>query len=679
MRLTLFFLLTALLAGVTQALEEGRMEEVQVTAGRVEQSTTEVPAAVTVIDSDELERQAPVIAVDLLRGVTGAFVQQTTPGQGIPIIRGLKGSEVLHLVDGMRLNNALFRNAPNQYLALVDPNILERIEAVRGPSPSLYGADAMGGVVQLVSTLPQTGVAPVTSGRLFFDYGSADSVGTTHLSVARSGETAAALVAASYQDVGDRRSGDNTRLTNTSYTARAGRAALRLAAGADHEWLFDLQYLRQPGTPRHDELVAGFGQTEPASAEFSFEPNQRLFAHARYQWRNVSRLIDDLEMHFGLQAMRDDRRTRDLGSTSLRRERNESELLGLSAQLRSAPFGDHRLTSGVEAYFDEVTSSRTATDISDGSVSSIRSRFPDGSTMDNLALYLHDEFTASDRLTLDVGGRYTRVDVSLPPADRGIGAEVSVDDLTANLGAVLVVAPRVSLVANIGRGFRAPNIFDLGTLGPRPGNRFNIANPALGPEEVITVDAGIKFAGSRFIGEAIAWRADYRDKITSVLTGDTDSQGRSVVQSQNAASVDLWGVEAGGRVVSRDGRVEFSGTLNYTYGEEGNGLTQPADRIPPLNGRLGVLWHGDRWWLETAVRFAAEQDRLSDRDIDDPRIDPAGTSGWASADVRAGWDLNERFSAQLRLDNLLDRRYREHGSGIDAPGRSLGIRLEAVF
>ncbi|MDH3589705.1 MAG: TonB-dependent receptor plug domain-containing protein, partial [Gammaproteobacteria bacterium] len=226
-RLSTAILLTTAWFATAAAQDATKMEEVQVTAGRAEQTTSDVPAGVSVVDTDALERQTPAIVADLLRGVTGAFVQQTTPGQGIPIIRGLKGSEVLHLVDGMRLNNALFRNAPNQYLALVDPHIVSRLEVVRGPSPSLYGADAMGGVVQLVTALPEIGVAPVFLGRLALDYASADAASLSHLMLAKSGEELAYALSASYQDVGDRKAGNNTQLSNSAFTSRAARAVVR--------------------------------------------------------------------------------------------------------------------------------------------------------------------------------------------------------------------------------------------------------------------------------------------------------------------------------------------------------------------------------------------------------------------------------------------------------------------
>ena len=105
----------------------------------------------TVVGPDEIAERAPATIADYLRVVPGAFVQSTTPGQAIPIVRGLKGSEVLHMVDGFRLNTAIFGNAPNQYFALVDAQNVDRIEVVRGPASTLYGSDAMGGVVQVLT------------------------------------------------------------------------------------------------------------------------------------------------------------------------------------------------------------------------------------------------------------------------------------------------------------------------------------------------------------------------------------------------------------------------------------------------------------------------------------------------------------------------------------------------
>ena len=154
---------------------EREMESVVVTATRKEESLLDVAEAVSVVDAGSIERLGPDMLAEMMRGLPGAWFQQTTPGQGVPIIRGLKGSEVLHLVDGMRLNNAFFRNAPNQYLGLVDAYATDRIEVVRGSAPSLYGADAMGGVLQVLTAEPAfDGPETELDGRLYASFDSVD-------------------------------------------------------------------------------------------------------------------------------------------------------------------------------------------------------------------------------------------------------------------------------------------------------------------------------------------------------------------------------------------------------------------------------------------------------------------------------------------------------------------------
>mgnify|MGYP001815888201 FL=1 len=176
----LFFLLfhTLLWADEESAedmYEDAIQEHVQVTATRTSRRDIDIAAAVTAIDEEAVLEQAPDVIAEMLRGKPGAFFQQTTPGQGIPIIRGLKGSQVLHMVDGMRLNNAFFRNAPNQYLGLVDSFATRRMEVVRGSQGSLYGADAMGGVLNILTAEPAYDTSEwQQESRLYGSYDSVD-------------------------------------------------------------------------------------------------------------------------------------------------------------------------------------------------------------------------------------------------------------------------------------------------------------------------------------------------------------------------------------------------------------------------------------------------------------------------------------------------------------------------
>ena len=129
------------------------VEEIVVTATRRAVSVEEVSQWISVIDKDE--SGDGLLVTDAFEAQTGVFLQQTTPGQGAAIVRGLKGSSILHLVDGMRLNNAIFRSAPTQYFALLPASAVEQVEVLRGSPASLYGSDAVGGAVQFVTRVPR--------------------------------------------------------------------------------------------------------------------------------------------------------------------------------------------------------------------------------------------------------------------------------------------------------------------------------------------------------------------------------------------------------------------------------------------------------------------------------------------------------------------------------------------
>jgi outer membrane receptor protein involved in Fe transport len=239
----------------------------------------------------------------------------------------------------------------------------------------------------------------------------------------------------------------------------------------------------------------------------------------------------------------------------------------------------------------------------------------------------------------------------------------------------------LKLVGNFGRGFRPPNIFDLATLGPRAGNRFNVANPELDPETVWSYDAGIKMETDSVELEVFAFYMDYSNKITSVYTGETTADGRDVVQSENRNKVDIYGFETGVYWAAMEDLRLFA-VVNYTRGEERGiqGPGFPADRIPPLNGKVGLeyFFNGD-WRMEPYLLFADQQDRLSPRDARDPRINPAGTPGWGTLNVLLDWQATASVQLGLRLENLFDRAYREHASGIDAPGRNIGLWVNYSF
>jgi outer membrane receptor protein involved in Fe transport len=660
------------------SVAEDEIDEVLVTATRRAVNAAEISSALSLVSDDSVRMQK--LVTDALDTNVGVFLQQTTPGQGAAIIRGLKGSSILHLVDGVRLNNAIFRSAPTQYFALVPTSAVERIEVLRGTPASLYGSDAVGGVVQLVTRVPRfDGADMQVRGEVFAAFDSAE-LGKTLRGTLDAGTTSLVTsLSAEFLETGDRKTGSGDRVGPSGYESRAARWLLAGSPDDQRSWLFDVHYLEQPETPRIDELVAGFGQALPSSSEFLFAPNRRTFVHGQYGQRD-GLLGLDWKFDLAWQRIDDDRVTRDFGATERQREANRSDLFGLVISGSRVTDNGSWIIGG-EAYLDEVSSQRSEESLIDGQVVMLTPRFPDGSEIERYAIFANGEYGVAPRHILSGGLRLSHEHVSLPQTSVSAAASVGVTDASGDIGWIFDVTETWQLVANAGFGFRAPNVFDMGTLGNRPGNRFNIPSTSLDSERVTQADIGVRHRTARMQFEFMVYALHYDDRITSALTGDVTPGGRDVVQSVNAADSTIRGFEAGADFELTNS-LYANVVLNYTWGEQRtNGLpAEPADRIPPLSGRLDITYDpGTDIQVSGWLRFAGAQDRLSARDVRDVRIDPTGTSRWATMGVRASWDYQNRWQVALGVENVFDKQYRVHGSGLDAPGQNVLLSVRRTW
>lgn len=656
-----------------------KLSTVQVSATLQPEASGDIGAPVTIVGPERLQESA-LTPIEALRGQPGAFVQQTTPGQSAVFVRGAKGSEVLHMVDGFRLNSTIFRNAPNQYFSLVDGQNLDRIELLRGPSAGLYGSDAMGGLVHMITRNPLDLDQESTEQTLRLRVDSGEKMNLAHYGGAVRLEDFAAQIALTSVATDGRRIGDGRRLPFSDFSSKAASARFGFDAGQAGRFGFNLQTVRQPNTPRHDELVPGFGQTQPAAEVANFEPQERQFAQFTHAVAMDWLGFDLLSWQIGSQYIIDDRRTRNLGSSNEARERNRDRLNGASLTLSQLDNAAHGFSIGAEIYRDRVHSTRINTHINSGIATIAAPRFPDAATENSLALYAIDDWRINDRWDVVFSGRYSEFDIELPAAGSTPHVELSPNAFSGHIGISYALTDTTRLVGNIGRGFRAPNVFDLGQFGDRPGNRFSIPNPDLGPETVVGSDLGIKHGDENFELEAFLYQSRFSDKIVSALTGEVTSGGRLIVQNQNAANARTYGIEAGAYWRIND-KLETRMAVNLTRGtEQLDGISSAGDRMPPLTFDFALDWYANAAWrISFNALTAGRQERLSLRDLTDPRIDPDGTAGWTRFDLSSRYTLNEHVDLLARLDNIVDRNYREHGSGINAIGRNLMLGVDLQF
>ena len=654
------------------------IDEILVTAVRRAVVEDQLAVALDTVGSEVVKQHH--LVTDALANAVGVQLQQTTPGQGAAIIRGQKGSAILHLVDGIRLNNAIFRSAPTQYLALVPVSSVERIEIIRGTSASLYGSDAIGGVVQVVSRIPEFDSAVASMrGEVFVSANTAEQSRRLSATVDAGTNAFASSLSVELLETGDRRVGGGQRIRPSGYTSRATRFLLAAKPDEGKSYSVDLQFLEQAETPRTDELVPGFGQSEPSSSEFWFKPNRRTFAHGNY--KSATGLLGvDWNVDVAWQRIDDDRVTRDYLAPIRTREANRSDLYGLLVNMSKLTDRGSWIV-GTDYYYDDISSRRTNEDLASAQLSDVAPRFPDNSNVRQFSIFGNTTWSPNLRHALTMGLRLSDIRTDLPSAVVSTAAHLKNNDISGDLGWVFDLAENWQFTTEVGYGFRAPNVFDLGSLGNRPGNRFNIPNANLDSERVIHGDIGIRYRSDDAELALFAYAMRYRDQITSVLTGDITAEGREITQSINAASSAVRGLEGSARILISRNWV-LTANVSYTWGEQtfDDVVFEPADRIPPLNGTLRLAYDpGSSLKLEGWAEFAASQTRLSNRDISDIRMDPNGTPGWASLGARATWQPGGAWTWIATISNVSDARYRVHGSGIDAVGRNLAIAVRRTW
>jgi outer membrane receptor protein involved in Fe transport len=278
-----------------------------------------------------------------------------------------------------------------------------------------------------------------------------------------------------------------------------------------------------------------------------------------------------------------------------------------------------------------------------------------------------------------LGGRFSDYDIDLNSPELN-DDKLSLTDLTWHASWLYKINEADRIYANLGRGFRPPNIFDLAQVGERSGGRINIINPNLEPESVLSLDLGFKHAGNGWQAEIVAFVSRYQDVIASVETGDVTDEGLNVVQSQNISEVDIYGLETELNYYFKQGGHLFM-NLTYTHGTEDTDSGEgPADRIPPTFGIIGYQQDlGDQWDVRSQIRYASTQDRLSERDLTDARINPFGTGGFVVYDTHFTWRNSINSQVRLGVENIFDKKYREHASGLDAPGRNYHVSLYYDF
>ncbi len=710
------------------SLREINLNEVTIAATRFAEHKKYIAQQVLTINAKKLAFYNQQTSAELMTHSGSVLVQKSQLGGGSPIIRGFEANKLLMVVDGVRMNNAIFRGGHLQNIITMDNTILDKTEILFGPSSVMYGSDALGGVISFYTkkpTLSETAGKTLLSGNAFFRYSSAYNEKTGHIDVSVSGKKFGSLTSFTFSDFGDLKQGSDyyskfpgwgkrtfyveqfngvdsmVKNSNENKQVQTGYKQYDLLQKflfktGKIENVLNFQYSTSSDIFRYDRLTEVNGSGIAKSAKWYYGPQKRLLAAWNINLPK-SGIYDQAQITAAYQQVEESRHNRNYKSTKLNHRIEKLNIGSLNADF-SKKIKKAELGYGLEITYNKVKSAAYEENISTGVQSPLDTRYPDGgSNTQSYAAYITGLYKFSEKIIANAGLRYTHNRLNstfndttfFPFPYRDI--DQSSNSVTGNAGIVFLPAAGWKIAALVSTGFRTPNVDDMAKVFESGGGTLIVPNPNIKPEKTINYEFNIsKSIKNIFQVGATVWYTDYHDALSTdfstfngsptVVYNGTTSQVVTVV---NKRSVYVWGI-SGNIGADINKHFSFSSVINYTYGRiKENPKNYPLDHVAPLFGKTSFTakfgkFTGEIFALYNGAKDSADYNlRGEDNQIYSADVIHGYTPSWVTANLRTEYNINKYAAVQFAVENIFDKYYRVFASGLSAPGRNFVITLRA--
>jgi hemoglobin/transferrin/lactoferrin receptor protein len=702
------------------------LSQMIISATRTANKSELVAQPIISIQRKDIQFINPANAADLLSQTGTALIQKSQLGGGSPILRGFEANKVLYVVDGVRMNNAIYRGGHLQDILSLDPMAMENIEVAYGPSAVAYGSDALGGVMSFNTRSPHfTSGDRLVRGNVMLRYSSADQTGT-HINLETSTERFATFTAFTFNNFGDLRQGNNRNPGYTSFGQRPwyvervnGRDSVMTnsnpnvqvgSAYKQYDFIekisfkqseklthtMNIQYSTTNNVPRYDRLTqVSIGN--PRFGEWYYGPQTRAMVAYHANLNNGKRLYTTGRITLAWQNIDQSRHDRLFNSPNRNNRLDNVKVYSVNADF-SKSIGE-KLTAnyGLEYYFNDVTSTANSENILTGTQSALDTRYANGgSTMTGTAAYGTAILKATQKITLNAGLRYSLVNLTALFTDNSFFnfpfSDVNQSNRNLNGSIGIIVAPNKKwrLTAIVSTGFRAPNVDDLSKVFESNAGNLIVPNNELKPEKVSNLEATIE---RKFNGKTtLALNGYYMNYTNALTTGKAQFNGEDSIFYDGTLSPVYTTINAGqayiyGGNLSLNSQVNdhfsLQSSVVYTYGriETNNGDT-PLDHIPPVYGRAGFTFQQQKFRGEFSVLYNGWK-RIADYRLNaednENYATPDGMPAWYTLNARASYQVHENIQLMVGLENILDANYRVFASNISGAGRNVTFTLRGRF
>ncbi|RYM35452.1 TonB-dependent receptor [Brumimicrobium glaciale] len=703
------------------------MNEVVISANKWSQISSDVPYKVSRLTAKDIALQNPQTAADLLSVSGDVFVQKSQQGGGSPMIRGFSTNRLLYTIDGVRMNTAIFRGGNLQNVISLDPLAMESAEVLFGSSSTIYGSDAIGGVMSFQTLKPTFSLndKPYVKGKALMRYSSANNENTGHFDINVGWKKWAIVTSVSANKFDHLRQGSNgpddylkpfhvQRIDSvdvviaqedellqvpSAYSQMNLMQKVRYAPNEKWDIEYAFHYSETSSYGRYDRHHEMKG-IAPKYAEWGYGPQKWMMNQLSINNYSKNVMYDQMSIKIAHQNFVESRIDRKFNNNNRRTREENVTAYSANVDFSKRFSAKNNLFYGVEYVINDVTSTGIVENINTGISAPAAARYPQ-SQWQSLGVYLNDEHKITDKLTVQAGLRYTHylLDAKFDSTFYSFPfqeANLNNGALTGGLGAVYSFDAKTVLRFNASTAFRSPNVDDIGKVFDSEPGAVVIPNPELSAEYAYNVDLGVTrvfgnvlkldLTGYYTLLENALVRRDFQlNGMDSIMY---DGSLSKVEALQNAAKANVYGVQAGVDINLTNGFI-LSSKFNYQMGEEemddGSlsasrhaapwfGVTRLSYTYRKLRLEVNAQYQGERVHEDLAVTEQGKSDIYA--------LDENGNTyspSWYTVNLKAMYQFHDNFTMSGGLENITDQRYRTYSSGLSGAGRNFVLSLIANF